>query len=67
MKGETSDVDGAGGGKIDTVDRGAWPVFNNITGRDPVADDVGLFLIEAMRLEDFVNSANLRLVGGKEA
>lgn len=67
MKRDTGDVDGTGWGKIDTFDRSTWPESDNIARRDAVADHVGLFLVEAVGLEDFVNLVYVRLIGGEEA
>jgi len=67
MERDTSDVDGGGGGKVNAFNRDAWSKFDNIARRDPIADDVELFFIKAVRLKDFVDFVYMRLVGGKKA
>ena len=66
MERDTSDVDGGGGGKVNAFDRGAWSKLDNITRRDPVADDVELLLVGAMRRVNFVDFVYMGFIGGEK-
>jgi len=67
MERDASNIYGGGGGKVDAFDRGTWSKFDNITRGDPVADDVELYLVKAVRLKDVVDLVYMRLVGGEKA
>ena len=66
MKGDTSDADGAGRGKIDALNCSSWSKLDNIPRRDSITDHVELFFVKAMGLEYFVNLICTRLVRGEE-
>ena len=64
---DTSDVDGAVRRKVHALDCNTWAKFDDIACRDPVAYCVGLFLVEAVSLKDFVDLIKVRLVGREKA
>lgn len=67
MERDTSDVDGAVRGKVHALDYNTWAKLDDIARRDPVAYYVGLFLVKAMRLKDFVDLVDVRFIGREKA